>query len=390
MSGLESVKIPSGVEKIGDAAFAQCTNLKSVEIPDGVTTIGGSAFAETGLVSVNIPSSVTKVGYGAFAQSCLQNIVIEKGTDELVFEPQAFAQCTQLKSVSIPSNVKEVADCAFWGCSSLSTVTLAEGIEEIGPSAFEGCGSLTSIKLPNTLKAISTQAFRNTGLTGELIIPNSVERIDMQAFLDDNGNNRLTKVKLSNQITIIQQQTFAGCTYLEEIDFNGAPISQIGGSAFSGCNLGCFELETTAQSLTLQAGALHSCGAYGIILPANVVSIGHDAFGVQPNVEAEKDLRWIYCKATTPPALEKSGVVEFCFASNSSLSKIYIPSGYNGNYSVNKYWNAACYAKRGSGGDYNIDENLKIEYVGSGNGEYVKKITFEGVSDDFIPPTIND
>lgn len=378
MSGLQNVTVPANVESIGPAAFAQCADLKSIIIENGVKTIGSGSFTESGLQSVTIPSSVQNLGYGAFASSDLESIIIEEGTNELVLEPQVFSGCTQLETVSIPSNVKTVTDCAFWGCSSLSNVTLNEGVETIGGGAFSDCSSLTQIILPETLKAIETQAFKNTSLTGILTIPDSVERIDMQAFLDDNGTNKLSKVILSNQINIIQQQVFAGCKNLKEIDFNGAPINTIGMGAFSGCDLGIFEITSSAASLTLLEGALSCCGAIGIILPENIISIGNDAFGVEPNVEAERDLKWIYCKRrNNPPALVKpSGNNFYILSSNSSLSKIYLPDESSiSNYNVNQMWYAALFTGSANGthqkeSDYNINE------VGTG-GNCKKTIEFQ-------------
>ena len=39
-----SIDLPSGLESIGDYAFATCEHLTSINIPDGVTSIGDWAF----------------------------------------------------------------------------------------------------------------------------------------------------------------------------------------------------------------------------------------------------------------------------------------------------------------------------------------------------------
>ena len=57
------VRIPDGVEAIGNKAFFKCTNLKSVTIPDSVMSIGYAAFYQcTSLASVTIGNSVTSIG----------------------------------------------------------------------------------------------------------------------------------------------------------------------------------------------------------------------------------------------------------------------------------------------------------------------------------------
>ncbi|MGN1051342.1 MAG: leucine-rich repeat domain-containing protein, partial [Acutalibacteraceae bacterium] len=80
-----SFAIPTGVTKIEDSAFYNCTSLKSITIPSSVTSIGGSAFDNcTSLESVTIPDSVISIGF------C------------------AFYDCTSLKSITIPSSVTSI------------------------------------------------------------------------------------------------------------------------------------------------------------------------------------------------------------------------------------------------------------------------------------------
>lgn len=69
---LTNLVIPSGsgVTKIPNYAFINCSGLESVTIPDGVTSIGSQAFDGcSGLRNVTIPASVTTIGYAAF-QDC--------------------------------------------------------------------------------------------------------------------------------------------------------------------------------------------------------------------------------------------------------------------------------------------------------------------------------
>ena len=46
------VRIPDGVTKIAEEAFAGCNNLTSVDFPNGLTEIGACAFECTNLNSV--------------------------------------------------------------------------------------------------------------------------------------------------------------------------------------------------------------------------------------------------------------------------------------------------------------------------------------------------
>lgn len=96
---LTSVIISDGVTKIGDYAFAYCSNLKSIVIGDGVTKIGDCAFAFcTSLESLTISDCVTEIGN------------------------EAFSNCDNLKYVTIGTGVTKIGFCAFLSCSNLERV----------------------------------------------------------------------------------------------------------------------------------------------------------------------------------------------------------------------------------------------------------------------------
>ena len=94
-------------------------------ISEGTTEIGEWAFANcTSLKSITIPESVTKI------------------------KEYAFRDCTSLETIIIPESVREIGRGAFYGCTSLTTITLPTGVDEIGDGVFEGCDSIATIFVP--------------------------------------------------------------------------------------------------------------------------------------------------------------------------------------------------------------------------------------------------
>ena len=183
--GCKASVIPTdgSVASIGFGAFFGCSSLASISIPSSVTTIGSYAFAGCpSLTSISIPSSVTTIGWGAFS-GCPSiesiavdpanpsyrspgNCLIELASKKLIagckasviptngsvasIGTEAFAGCSSLTSISIPSSVTSIGNSAFSGCSSLTSIRIRASMTSIGNSAFSGCPSLADIYYSGT------------------------------------------------------------------------------------------------------------------------------------------------------------------------------------------------------------------------------------------------
>lgn len=65
-----------------------------------------------------------------------------------------------LRSVRIPSTVREIGDRAFSMCMNLKSVTFEPGVTMIGNNVFSNCTALTSVRLPDTLSSIGDRCFQ--------------------------------------------------------------------------------------------------------------------------------------------------------------------------------------------------------------------------------------
>ena len=73
----------------------------------------------------------------------------------------AFAECSKLKKISIPTGVCSIKKCAFQHCESLQEIEMSKGIEFIEEDAFEGCKFLEYIAIPKSIIRIEDGAFAN-------------------------------------------------------------------------------------------------------------------------------------------------------------------------------------------------------------------------------------
>ena len=131
-------------------------NIRTVTISVGVTTIGRQAFALcTSLVSVDMPS-VTTIGEAAF-YDCTSLVNVDMPSVTTIGE-RAFNVCRSLVSVDMP-NVTTIGGGAFANCSSLVSVDMPS-VTSIAGSAFAWCTSLVSVDMPS-VTTIGGRAFND-------------------------------------------------------------------------------------------------------------------------------------------------------------------------------------------------------------------------------------
>lgn len=92
---------------------------------------------------------------------------------------EAFQNCTNLTSVTIPSSVTSIGYQAFEGCENLYDVTIPNSVKTIGFAAFHGCRDLTSVTSLNTAPpgAVDASFYSGTYSKATLYVP--AESVDL-------------------------------------------------------------------------------------------------------------------------------------------------------------------------------------------------------------------
>ena len=189
-----------------------------------VTSIGAEAFYNcTNLTSITIPSSVVQVGDGAFASCGGLKTVTFAGNSQLVgIGSYAFLDCSSLTSIHFGENSKltSIGDWAFYRCTGLTSITIPDSVTSIDYRAFCNCTSLTSITIPDSVTSIGIYAFEDcTSLTSISFGENSKLRsIDDDAFYGCTG---LTSITIPDSVKNIGNFAFEYCTSLTSIHFGG-------------------------------------------------------------------------------------------------------------------------------------------------------------------------
>ena len=250
-----------------------------------VTSIGMYAFFEcSDLKSITIPSSVTNIGFCAFQDcSSLKSLTISDSVTNI--GDGAFLSCSSLTSVTIPDGVTNIGKNAFAGCANLTKVTLGSGVTDIGNRAFSPCKNLTSFVVsgdnPNYRSGsnllLTYDAKTLVAVPGGvqyLTIPSSVTSIGNYAF---SSCSRMTYLWIPNSVTNIGNYAFSSCSGLTSVTIPNS-VTSIGDYAFSGCS-GLTSVTISDSVTSIGAGTFSGCsGLTSVTIPDGVTSIGKNAF----------------------------------------------------------------------------------------------------------------
>lgn len=134
--GPDNYEIPSGISSIGYGCFADNAVIRQIRIGKDVSSIGDQAMRIEFLESVSVdPDSQ----YYTVSGSALYRVELGLMTALVLLPPFC-----GVKTLSLPSTVREVGAYAVMRNFPLSTVVLGRGLESIGDNAFNtGLSSMT-------------------------------------------------------------------------------------------------------------------------------------------------------------------------------------------------------------------------------------------------------
>ena len=259
-----------------------------------VVSIGSQAFDNcVNLTSVTIPNSVTTIVGSAFSRSGITSITIPNSV--LSIGVGAFDACSNLTSITIPNSVTSIEGRITRACSNLSSISVETGnprydsrdncnciIETETNKLIEGCN--TSI-IPNGVTMIADFAFSECSGLNNITIPNGVTSIGNYAF---SGCSGLTSITISNSVTTIGYLGFCDCYALTSIVIPSS-VTSIEGGAFSNCSsVATISVETgnpkydsrnNCNGIIETGSNTLMVGCQNTIIPDNITTIGNGAFG---------------------------------------------------------------------------------------------------------------
>ena len=274
--------IPDTVEIIGSGAFYYCNGLEKVYIPSSVKEIqlnegvypGYMFYGSKAEFFVDPNNQYFASENGSLytkdfktllvAGHTYSDLKIKDGTEHIADNAGRLTGTQSLRTVHIPSSVKDIGEGAFSNCYELEEVTFDEGVQSIGKNAFGYCYKLYSISLPDSVKTLGDGVFHDCKFK-EFRFPKDIESIGEEVLhnvpietmtLDSNNkyfiinNNvlyskdysRLLKVNptysgefvVRDEVTTVDKNSFYNCTNITSLTI-GKNVTELKEAGFTSC-----------------------------------------------------------------------------------------------------------------------------------------------------------
>jgi hypothetical protein len=200
----------------------------AIDIPSniaGVTVanIGSNAFLEcTNILSVTIPFGVTNIGENAF-RSCYNMVRVDIPDSIQNIGDRAFRYCSNLSWAVIGNSVTNIGIGAF-ASSIIPELTIPSNVVNLSSGAFQYCSNLTSVSISYGLQNIGHYVFDYCVSLSRINIPDSVTNIGFYAF---RSCTNMTSVTIGNSIMLINHDAFSYCPNLTGVYFrSNAPTNR--------------------------------------------------------------------------------------------------------------------------------------------------------------------
>lgn len=172
-SNLQSLVIPNSVNVIGSWAFSNCINLKSATLSNSLKSIEQGIFSDcNSLSSIIIPESVENIYLYSFSNCfALTSIKIPKSVKSIW--NSAFSNCSALKEFIVSEENQfycsidgvlynyNLTQLIAYPSAKSNVFIVPDGITTIFLDAFRDCKELKSITIPTSVTNINSYSFHN-------------------------------------------------------------------------------------------------------------------------------------------------------------------------------------------------------------------------------------
>ena len=367
------LRLPATLRRLEEYALYGLT-VKRCELPAGLGEICSNSLAKCECARLTIPASVKRIGYYAFVCGRIKDVVLQEGSELEIIEDQAF-RASQIREFAAPPSLREIGAHAFcW--SGLTRVRLNERIQVIRRHCFSYC-PLMHIVIPSCVRSIGSAVFENSQQLNSIVFEKDsrLASVGERAFwwcfatiyvlpemkfdIEDHADGRtvvrlppldvrvgkatleelrntrevslpdgletigrlwfagsgVEKVSVPASVREIAEGAFAGCTWLESVEFGeGSALERISRDAFRQCrSLGSVVLPEGL--VRIEANAFQCSTIKSLTVPSSLRTIAQGAFarckGLK-TVRLNEGLTSLGTEERRKDGEEQNGVFEGC------------------------------------------------------------------------------
>ena len=200
-NSITSVYLPDSVTNLYEYAFAS-NPITEFTFSKNMTTMTEGTIYLTSLTSLTVPSHIKNIGRANMTNT-LQTLIIEEGVEQI--DDFGFVNNSSLSKLRLPSTLKHLGISSFSGCNVTDG---PDYIYQRNPDGSENtavlnsyAGANKSITLPSQIKEIEDRAFDSCDITS-VTLNNGLEHIGQLAFL----RNQISLFDLPSSITTLEEE----------------------------------------------------------------------------------------------------------------------------------------------------------------------------------------
>jgi hypothetical protein len=219
--------------------------------------------------------------------------------------------------VSIPQDVRKLANGAFWTCTDVETLSIPDDVVSLGGDTFFGCTHLRELAIPRGVEVIGDNPFADcprleltnrspnfvledgalfdlrrqrliycaiSGTSAEFHVPIGIVSIGKHAFYNC---RRLTRIELPETVRILENNPFSNLPELHLVNESPSFVMKDGALYNRAMTtLSYFEHASGVEHLEIPEGvrivgrhSFYNCQSLAhVVLPATLATIGYNPF----------------------------------------------------------------------------------------------------------------
>lgn len=234
-SAIKSVNLSGSIKEIGNSAFKNCNISGLLSFAEGLEVLNESAFQYNHIKRIKLPNSIKILDKNLFANNNIERIEkADWGTlENLPANPSGdtpsagarrwlasphlqgrmvaagmFTDNKALTSVEFPDGLWAVGEAAFKN-TDIRELSLPSNIKNLYFNAFDGNKNLTKLTFEvdadgNGIRQIDRDAFNDCSIEGEIKFPNNMNEMGGRSF----ANNKITAVDFGPNAPLIGYESF--------------------------------------------------------------------------------------------------------------------------------------------------------------------------------------